>query len=150
MNDLRALRCSVRTGKARISSGSPWTPRPSISRNSAAGRCSTITTGSRGVRSILGVVDDASVDGKQGTATVRFSERHDAIAKDVQAGIISKVSAGYTVQRWDVTKRADGMRIKTAVAWQPKEIHLPRSAPTPAHTQGAQTQLWNFQSKSET
>jgi hypothetical protein len=75
-----------------------------------------------GVRSILGVVDAAAIEGNRGVATLRFSERHDAIAKDVQAGIISKVSAGYTVQRWDVSKRSDGMRIKTATSWTPKEI----------------------------
>jgi len=75
-----------------------------------------------GVRAILGVVDSAAVDGGRGIATVRFSERHEAIARDVQTGIISRVSVGYTVQRWEISKRADGMRIKTAVAWTPKEI----------------------------
>jgi len=76
------------------------------------------------VRSVLGVVTDASVDGRRGVATVQFSERPDVqgIARDVQQGIIRSVSAGYTVQTWQTEKRADGTRIKTATRWTPKEI----------------------------
>jgi hypothetical protein len=76
------------------------------------------------VRSVLGVVTDASVDGNRGVATVQFSERPEVqgIARDVQQGIIRSVSAGYTVQTWQTDKRADGTRIKTATRWTPKEI----------------------------
>jgi len=76
------------------------------------------------VRSVLGVVTDASVDGRRGVATVQFSERPEVqgIARDVQQGIIRSVSAGYTVQTWQTEKRADGTRIKTATRWTPKEI----------------------------
>jgi phage head maturation protease len=75
-----------------------------------------------GVRAILGVVEDASVNGAEGVATVRFSDRHQDVANDVKEGIIRSVSAGYTVQKWETAKRADGVRIKTATRWTPKEI----------------------------
>jgi len=83
------------------------------------------------VRAVLGVVTDASVDGKRGVATVQFSERPEVqgVARDVQQGIIRSVSAGYTVQTWQTEKRADGTRIKTATRWTPKEISFtPRAA----------------------
>ena len=72
-----------------------------------------------GVRSILGIVEDASVDGKRGVASVRFSERPEfqGVVSDVQNGIIRNVSAGYQVQKWEISKRADGVRIKTATRW---------------------------------
>lgn len=84
-----------------------------------------------GVRSILGVIETASVNGQRGVATLRFSERHSDVARDVQAGIISRVSAGYTVQEWRTEKRADGARIKTAVRWTPKEISFTPLAADP-------------------
>lgn len=76
------------------------------------------------VRSILGVVTEAFVDGKRGIAKIRFSERPDVqeIARDVETGVVRNVSVGYRVQKWDEEKRGDGMRIKTAVRWIPKEI----------------------------
>jgi hypothetical protein len=86
------------------------------------------------VRAVLGVVTDASVDGKRGVATVQFSERPEVqgIARDVEQGIIRAVSAGYTVSKWEVSKRADGTRIKTAVSWAPKEISFTPLAADPA------------------
>ena len=76
------------------------------------------------VREILGAVENPSVDGERGMATVRFSERPEVagIMRDVADGIISRVSVGYSVQRWDVAKDANGMRTKTAVRWTPAEI----------------------------
>jgi len=87
-----------------------------------------------GVRAILGVVETATVDGKRGVATVRFSERPEVqgVAADVQAGIIRSVSAGYTVSKWEVTKDTDGRRIKTATRWTPKEISFTPLAADPA------------------
>lgn len=93
-----------------------------------------------GVRAILGVVDDASVDGKQGVATVRFSERPEVqgIVADVQSGIIRNISAGYIVSKWEVSKRADGVRIKTATSWKPKEISFTAlAADRGAHTRSS-------------
>lgn len=86
------------------------------------------------VRAVLGVVETATVDGQRGLATIRFSERPEVqgIAADVQNGIIRSVSAGYTVQTWKTEKRADGMRIKTATRWTPKEISFTPLAADPA------------------
>ncbi len=77
-----------------------------------------------GVRAILGLVEKATVDGKRGLAKLRFSTRSDVagIASDVKNGIIRNVSVGYKVQQWQTSKRADGMRVKTAMKWQPFEI----------------------------
>ena len=76
------------------------------------------------VRSILGVVENPSVDGERGIATVRFSSRPDVegIMRDVGDGINNRVSVGYTVQRWAVAKDAAGARTKTATGWTPAEI----------------------------
>jgi hypothetical protein len=78
------------------------------------------------IKSILGTVLDPSVDGAQGTATVRFSSRPDVepIVRDVADGIISRVSVGYSVQQWAVSKDASGNRVKTATRWTPAEISL--------------------------
>ena len=79
-----------------------------------------------GVRAILGVVESATVDGSRGAANVRFSDREEiqGVVRDVANGIIRNVSAGYTVQEYRVSKRADGVRIKTAVKWSPREVSL--------------------------
>src|ERR1051325_2197122 len=75
------------------------------------------------VNNVLGVVTGASADGTAGHATVKFSERADAVWKDVCAGIIRAVSVGYTVERWR-DGREDGRRTRTAVEWTPKELSL--------------------------
>ncbi len=79
-----------------------------------------------GVRTILGIVEAATVDGQRGVATLRFSSRPEVqgVIEDVKSGIIRNVSAGYKVQQWQTSKRADGMRIKTATNWKPVEISL--------------------------
>ena len=50
------------------------------------------------VRSILGVVENPAVENGRGTATVRFSDRPEiaGIVRDIEQGIISRVSVGYT------------------------------------------------------
>ncbi len=66
------------------------------------------------VRSILGVVENPAVDGGRGTATVRFSDRPEiaGIVRDIEQGIISRVSVGYTVKQWTTSKDAAGNRIE--------------------------------------
>lgn len=77
-----------------------------------------------GVEAVLGVVETASVDGTRGVARLRFGQRPEiqGIVADIRGGIIRSVSAGYSVERWETTKRADGARVKTAKRWTPKEI----------------------------
>jgi phage head maturation protease len=76
-----------------------------------------------GVEAILGVVEDASVDGSRGEAVVRFGTRPEVqgIVADVRAGVIRNVSVGYSVEEWRET-RENGKRVKTAVRWTPREI----------------------------
>ncbi|WP_321470125.1 hypothetical protein [uncultured Paludibaculum sp.] len=85
------------------------------------------------VRDVLGVVEEASVDGARGVARIRFGQRPDVqgIATDVKGGIIRSVSAGYSVQEWRTEKRPDGTRLKTAVRWTPKEISFTPLAADP-------------------
>ena len=85
------------------------------------------------VRQILGVVESPSVDGTQGIATVRFSDRPEVagIARDVEAGIISRLSAGYKVSQWAVSKDSAGNRTKTATRWTPVELSFTAVAADP-------------------
>lgn len=73
---------------------------------------------------VLGVVTAAHADGGRGIATVRFSERAEPVWRDVKAGILRSVSVGYVVDRWQDARGADGLRIRTAVRWTPKELSL--------------------------
>jgi len=76
-----------------------------------------------GVESILGVVEEASVDGQRGEAVIRFGNRPEiaGIIADIRAGIIRNVSVGYSVEEWRET-RENGKRVKTATRWTPREI----------------------------
>ena len=66
-----------------------------------------------GVSAILGVVETAAVDGKRGVATVRFGVRPEiaGIVADVGSGVIRQVSAGYTVEAWALSKRAESTAV---------------------------------------
>jgi phage major head subunit gpT-like protein len=92
------------------------------------------------VRQILGVVENPAVNGQQGTATLRFSERTDVqpIMRDVADGIVSRVSVGYSVSRWSTEKDGNGNRTKTATRWRPAEISFTAiGADRGAHTRQA-------------
>ena len=86
------------------------------------------------MEAILGVIEDASVDGKRGVATIRFGQRPQiqGIVADIKGGVIRSVSAGYSVQEWRTEKRMDGTRIKTATRWTPKEISFTPLGADPA------------------
>jgi phage major head subunit gpT-like protein len=76
--------------------------------------------------SILGVVADGSarIQGTEGHATVRFSDRADVepIWRDVVNGIIRNISVGYRVHKYEIEKR-DGQRpLYRAVDWEPLEL----------------------------
>jgi len=88
-----------------------------------------------GVEAILGVVEDASVDGQRGEAVIRFGNRPEiaGIIADVRAGIIRNVSVGYSVEEWRET-RENGKRIKTATRWTPREISFVPLGADPAAT----------------
>jgi hypothetical protein len=80
-----------------------------------------------GLNGVIGVVERATVDGKEGRATVRFSSRPEVepIFRDVQDGIIRNVSVGYQVHKFeDVTEKGARMRTMRATDWEPTEISL--------------------------
>ena len=87
------------------------------------------------VRDVLGTVRDATVTGKEGTATIQFSARPEVepIWQDVTAGILRHISVGYSVEEWaDSTE--DGTRVRTATKWTPHEISLVPSPADPGAT----------------
>ena len=83
------------------------------------------THGSWELANVLGVVEKAWIEGGEGLATIRFSEREDVapIVADIAAGIIRNVSVGYAVHVYEKTEAA-GEKIPTyrATDWEPLEI----------------------------
>lgn len=83
-----------------------------------------------GLSGVLGVVENAKVDGRKGTATVRFSKRAevDPIFQDVKDKIIRNVSVGYQVHRYDDVSTPEdlrnGVQRLRATDWEPSEISL--------------------------
>lgn len=76
---------------------------------------------------VIGVVEKAWIEGAEGRALVRFSQRDDVekIFKDVQDGILRNISVGYAVHRYEVTESADDkLPTYRAVDWEPLEISL--------------------------
>lgn len=75
--------------------------------------------------SVIGVIENARIEGGKGYATARFSERDDVtpIWNDVQAGILQNVSMGTAIyDRKDVTPKGEKMRQYLAIDWEPMEI----------------------------
>lgn len=86
------------------------------------------THGSWSLRDVLGVVEGASLQAKEGRATVRFSKRAevDPIVQDVRDGIIRNISVGYAVHRYErIAPKVDGEPwTYRAVDWEPMELSL--------------------------
>ncbi|AEI76545.1 peptidase U35 phage prohead HK97 [Cupriavidus necator N-1] len=82
---------------------------------------------------VLGVVTAASLDGDQGRASVRFSQRDDVqpYFQDVVDGIIRNVSVGYRIYKMErIAPAVDGDPwIYRAIDWEPYELSL---VPVPA------------------
>jgi len=74
----------------------------------------------------IGVVERADIDGKKGTASVRFSKREDVepFYRDVIDKIIRNVSVGYRVHRFEETQGKNEMPVRTATDWEPYEISM--------------------------
>jgi phage head maturation protease len=76
---------------------------------------------------VIGVVESATLDGKRGTATVRFDsgpEGEDAFRK-VREGILKNVSVGYAVHRMQKIEDGDSTRpVYRAIDWEPHEISM--------------------------
>ena len=80
------------------------------------------------LENVIGVVEKAWLDGNQGKATVRFSDREDVqpIINDVRAGILRNISVGYQVHEYEVDKPTErgGMPTYRAIDWEPMEISI--------------------------
>src|SRR5678809_1155506 len=85
------------------------------------------------VADILGTVvrGSAKIHKGQAIATLRFSKRQavEPFYQDVRDGIITSVSTGYRVHRFDEVVGADDIPVRTATDWQPFEISM---VPMPA------------------
>lgn len=94
-----------------------------------------------GLRDQIGVVERAAVDGRQGTATVRFSRRAEVqpIFADVKDGILGNVSVGYRVHAYEESVSAAGAIARLATDWEPFEISMvPMGADPGARVRGAE------------
>ncbi|MCA6305669.1 MAG: HK97 family phage prohead protease [Phenylobacterium sp.] len=80
---------------------------------------------------VIGVVERAWIEGAEGRAVVRFSDREDVEPywRDVTTGIIRNVSVGYAVREYQITERENALEIRRAVDWEPMELSL---VPVPA------------------
>jgi phage head maturation protease len=83
------------------------------------------------LNSVLGVVERAWLEGGEGRALLRFSDRAEVapVLSDIRNGILRNISVGYDVMKWEESKDKAGKRTKRAVRWQPAEISL---VPIPA------------------
>jgi len=89
---------------------------------------------SEDLRNQIGVVVEASVDGKQGRATLRFSKRNEVepIFQDIRDGILRNISVGYKVHQFEkrVEKReiqkgqTEDIEIYRAIDWEPIELSV--------------------------
>ncbi|HCV78819.1 MAG TPA: hypothetical protein DGS68_19170, partial [Pseudomonas sp.] len=76
---------------------------------------------------VLGVVERAWIEGGEGRALVRFSEREEVepIFRDVKSGILRNISVGYAVHRYEVIEAEDDkLPTYRAMDWEPLELSL--------------------------
>ena len=81
------------------------------------------------LENVIGVVERAWIDGTEGRATVRLSDREDiaGLVRDIETGIIKNISVGYNVRKYEIisaANRPDGgtLPLYRAVDWQPAEL----------------------------
>lgn len=90
---------------------------------------------------VIGVVERAWLEGGEGRALVRFSQREDVepIFRDVRDGILRNISVGYSVHRYEMTEEPDDkLPTYRAVDWEPMELSLvPIGFDDGAKTRGA-------------
>lgn len=80
-----------------------------------------------GARGVLGKVENYRTENGQGIATLRFSKREDVepIYQDVRDGILSGISFGYRVYKYEQVTSEEGELPKMrAIDWEPIEISL--------------------------
>lgn len=79
-----------------------------------------------GLGDVIGVVESAWINGNEGHALVRFSEREqvDDIWRDVLGGILRNISVGYRVYRYEVVEEDGEATRVIAKDWEPTEISI--------------------------
>ncbi len=78
-----------------------------------------------GVGAVIGRAESIRFEGKKLTASIRFSQREDVreIEQDVADGILTDISFGYRVYKYEETTGADGeVPTRTATDWEPMEV----------------------------
>jgi HK97 family phage prohead protease len=79
-------------------------------------------------RGVVGVVETARLDKRQGVATVRFAkndEDADRAWNKIEQGILRNVSVGYRVYKYEKTEGGDGaIPVYRAVDWEPYEVSV--------------------------
>jgi hypothetical protein len=84
---------------------------------------------SRSLDAQIGVIQRAWIDGQEGRATIRLSERKElaGLVRDIETGVIKNISAGYNVRKYEIisaANRTDGgtVPLYRAVDWEPAEV----------------------------
>ena len=76
-----------------------------------------------GIGAVLGVVEEARLEGTEIVARLRMSSRPElaAVVRDIGDGVLRCLSVGYSVEQWADGSR-DGKRTRTATKWTPREV----------------------------
>ena len=87
------------------------------------------------LKSQIGVVLSAKIEGDIGTAVVQLSSREELewLRRDIAEGVIRNVSVGYDHIEWTDSKNDDGTITRTVTRWLPVELSL---VPVPADAGG--------------
>lgn len=76
---------------------------------------------------VIGVVERAWIEGGEGRALIRFSNREEVepIFRDIRDGILRNISVGYIVHRYVLVEDGEDMTpIYRAVDWEPTELSV--------------------------
>ena len=86
-----------------------------------------------GLSAVIGAVEEAWREGNQIIARLRLSDRPEvaSIVRDIGAGLIGNISAGYEVMQWADGER-NGRRSRTATKWRPREVSFVPVSADPA------------------
>lgn len=77
------------------------------------------------LEAVIGVVENGYVDGGQAIAKIRFAKDEDSqkVVSKIRDGIISKLSVGYMVHKYErLVDAADGVPVYRAIDWEPMEV----------------------------
>ena len=78
------------------------------------------------VRDVLGVIEKAWISGRKGHALIRFADTEAGreVMELVADGILRNLSVGYSVYKYQITKKDGEVDIYRAMDWEPKEVSI--------------------------